>query len=456
MLDRISGLVERYRSRVDYLEIRGEEVEGTSVRFRGDGIESVSQPRRRGGCVRAAYRGGWVFVSFNDWDNLERRVEEAVGQARLVGRADKTILADVAVVEGKVEVDFKSDPREVSLEEKVTLAKDCHQLAWGTSELVSDVKIRYWDRLSRVSFANSEGTRLFQESSDILFGGAVVVKKEDNLQRATFAVADRVDYGVVRRLPDEIPSRAEKAVELLEAEPVEAGQYSIILDPEMAGTFIHEAFGHLSEADHLYENPVLKEMMWLGRKVGVDELNVVDDPTREGLRGSYRYDEEGVPARRTYLIRGGRLAGRLHSRETAGKMNESVTGNARAATYRDQPLVRMSNTYIEPGKRTREEMFNSVKEGLYSQGFLGGQTDREMFTFVPQFTYLIKNGRVKRLVRDVQFSGNLFVTLANIEMIGQDLVMDKEPGVCGKGGQLVPVASGGPHLLIKEVMVGGI
>jgi TldD protein len=95
----------------------------------------------------------------------------------------------------------------------------------------------------------------------------------------------------------------------------------VILDPELAGVFIHEAFGHLSEADFVYENPQAREMMTLGRRFGKPALNVGDNGAASGLRGTLPYDDEGTPSQDTVLIRDGILVGRLHSRETAAAMS---------------------------------------------------------------------------------------------------------------------------------------
>ena len=112
---------------------------------------------------------------------------------------------------------------------------------------------------------------------------------------------------------------ADKAIELLTAPQAKGGEYTVVLDPVLAGVFVHEAFGHLSEADFVYENENLRQLMTLGKEFGTKELNIVDGAAVPGLRGSFKYDDEGTPATKTYLIREGKLTGRLHP-ETAAKM----------------------------------------------------------------------------------------------------------------------------------------
>jgi len=162
-----------------------------------------------------------------------------------------------------------------------------------------------------------------------------------------------------------------------------------------------------------------------------------------------------VRALKTYLIREGKLVGRLHSRETAAKMKEKPTGNARAINYRYPPIVRMTNTYIEPGKMTFNDIIADIKEGIYAKNWYGGTTSMEMFTFSAGEAYMIRNGKIAETIRPVMLTGNVFKTLMNIDAIGDDLDMNQGGG-CGKGGQMpLPVSNGSPHIRIRHCLVGG-
>jgi TldD protein len=248
---------------------------------------------------------------------------------------------------------------------------------------------------------------------------------------------------------------AQRSVELLSAPQVRGGEYTVVLDPVLAGVFVHEAFGHLSESDFVYENEKLRQIMTLGREFGTAGLNIVDSATMPGLRGSYSYDDEGVPAQKTYLIREGKLVGRLHSRETAARMGEKATGNARSVSYRYPPIVRMTNTYIEPGSVSFDDMLADIKEGVYAKNWYGGMTSMEMFTFSAGEAYMIRNGKIAELLKPVVLSGNVFTTLKNIDAIGDDLGMNQGGG-CGKGEQApLPVSNGSPHIRISSCLVGG-
>ena len=277
-----------------------------------------------------------------------------------------------------------------------------------------------------------------------------------DVQQAYNSIGDLRGYSKVENFEESCEEVTKRAVDLLSAKPVDAGKYTVIVDPKLCGVFTHEAFGHLSEADFIYENQKLREIMKIGKRFGSDELSIVDDGTLAGEAGYNKYDSEGTPAQKTYLIKDGILTNRLHSRETAAKMNEKPTGNARAISYGSEPIVRMTNTYMESRDQTFEEMLAGVDDGIYAKGSLGGQTNTEMFTFSAEEAYKIKDGKICEQVRDVVLTGNVFETLMNIDAIGNDRVMFGGLGGCGKGGQSpLRVSDGGPHIRIKNVTIGG-
>ncbi|MEE9198425.1 MAG: TldD/PmbA family protein, partial [Dehalococcoidia bacterium] len=320
---------------------------------------------------------------------------------------------------------------------------------------IQTTNIGYGDGHRKVVFSSSEGSYIEQERVDVMLRLSATARDGAEVQQAGVSLGSNGDFGLVEGLHDQAREVAQQAVDLLSAPKAKGGEYTVILDPVLAGVFVHEAFGHLSESDHVYENDRLKEIMVLGRRFGGEHLNVVDGAAVPGLRGSYKYDDEGVPATRSYLIREGELVGRLHSRETAAKMGEVPTGNARAIDFRFQPIVRMTNTFIEPGSTSFEEMLADVKEGVYACNWYGGMTSMEMFTFSAREAYMIRNGKVAELVRPVVLSGNVFETLKKIDVIGNDLDMNQGGG-CGKAGQSpLPVSNGSPHIRISRCLIGG-
>ena len=437
----------------DYLEIRIEENAATRIVYRGRETEDLGRTTNRGGNVRALVQGGWGFVSFNDLTDLRGRVELAIRQARLAGSEESRLAAIDPAIE-VVEPLLNKDPRTVPFEEKKRYLDEYTDIVLSTPGIQTS-RIAYGDSYRKVTFASSEGSYIEQSRVEATFQLSAIARKEGDVQQAGFSVGRQGDFAFVEDLHDQVRSTAQRAVDTLSAPVVQGREYTVVLDPVLAGVFCHEAFGHLSESDFVYENPSMQEIMVLGRRFGQPLLNIVDGAAIPGLRGSFNYDDEGTSARRTDLIREGVLVGRLHSRETAGKMGEQPTGNARSLDYRFPPIVRMTNTIIEPGEASFDDIIADIKEGVYVKNWYGGQTSMEMFTFSGGAAYMIRNGKIAEMLRPVKLSGNVFSTLMNVDAVGNDPDINQGGG-CGKGGQSpLPVSNGSPHIRIQRCLVGG-
>ena len=437
----------------DYCEIRIEESDSTRLTYHGRELEDIAQTSGRGGNVRAVVNGGWGFASFNDLSNLKEQVASAVEQARLVG-GDGTKLAEIEPVVDIVPPEIVNAAAKVSLDEKKRQMDHYNDLIWSVTGILSS-DIIYGDNRRRVCFGSSEGSYIEQEFNHVVSRISAQAKNGGDVQQAGFSLGSLGDYNLVTGLDEQVIDAARRAVGLLSAKALTGGERTVILDPVLAGVFVHEAFGHLSESDNVAENDKLRDLMYMGRKFGGKHLNFTDGAAIPGLRGSFKYDDEGTLATRTPLVREGELVGRLHSRETAAQLGEKPTGNARAISYDFPPIVRMTNTIIEPGEATLDDLLEGVVEGVYVANWYGGMTQHEMFTFSSGEAYMIRNGRIEEPVRPVMLTGNLFKTLENLDAVGNDLDMNQGGG-CGKGGQMpLPVSNGSPHIRIRNCLVSG-
>ncbi len=442
------------KSDADYTEIRIEDVTSSGAGFRGEELDYIASASTTGGIARALYKGGWGYATFNDLNDLETRVKEACESAKLIGKAESQ-LAEVEPVVDKVTATLERDFREVPLAEKKSVIEEYNKIVLGYHDKIETSNVSYRDVFRKIWYANSDGTYVEDERPDVL--GYIIATARDggNIQLGREAAAGSAGFQLVEGLQERAESAAKRAVDLLSAPPVTGGKYTVVLNPVLTGIFTHEAFGHLSEADFVYEDERMKELMVLGKRFGPDILNIIDDGSFPGQLGTHKYDDEGVKTRKNYLIKDGILVGRLHSRETAAKMGEQPTGNARAMSYQYEPIVRMTNTYIDKGDATFQDMIKGIKLGLYALDFIGGQTSREVFTFSAAYGYMIRNGKVAELVRDVVLTGNVFETMMNIDAIGEEIGWAKS-GNCGKGAQRsLRTGSGGPHIRIQNVVVGG-
>jgi TldD protein len=449
LADVLSGVASQYA------DIRIEESDNTEIVYRGRKLDDIGRSFERGGCLRVFHNGNWGTASFNQIDEKLADLAREVAAAVEAMPAKPETLGTMPPFSGSVTVPEAHDPRKVPLGDKHALIKHYNDILLKTAGITTTMSV-YADTFRRTSFLSSEDRFITQEAVYTGFYCRAVVRDGTNVQDYDDMFGKTAGFSTLRDREPMVERIAKVAVDLVKADAVPAGKYDVIIDPLLAGVFAHEAFGHLSEADFLAANERLRELMKVGNRYGVDELSIVDDGTMPGERGSFRYDDEGNSAERTELIKEGRIAGHLHDRQSAQRMGEQPTGNARAVNYRFAPIVRMSNTYIEPRSYNIEDMLDSVGQGLYVCGSRGGMTELESFTFSSQYARLIEHGRQTRMLRDVTLSGNVFETLKNIEMIGDDLVMFGGLGGCGKGGQApLPVGLGAPHLLIRNVVIGG-
>jgi len=446
-------------SRADYTEIRVERTWSSAVTFRGRRLETATVSEDQGGFVRALNHGcGWGIASFTSLDALPAMVARADQLSRAVRLERPIRLAATTPQVADATLDLDGDVRGISLADKKRLIEAYNGAMLAVSDAVVDTQAIYRDEVSEVWYVNSEGTVLAQLRPEVSISGTAIARRDGTIEKGLESIGLRKGWRSVHGLEDRFGVVAQRAVDLLDAPRVQGGAYPVILDNELAGVFVHEAFGHLSEADFVYENPQAREMMTIGRRFGKPVLNVGDNGAAAGLRGTLPFDDEGTPTQDTPLITEGMLVGRLHSRETAAALGERPTGNARAISFRHPPIVRMTNTYIAPGPadRTFADLIKDVKVGVYACGAFGGQTMLENFSFTAAWGHMIRDGQVAELVKDVVLAGNLFQTLDRIDHIAGDFTWNQMGGGCGKGGQVpLPVTEGAPHVRIEEILVGG-
>lgn len=444
---------------VDYGDLRYEKNCETRVMFEGSELKEASTSSREGGHLRLYEKGSKAIGSFSDLDGLKTTMKDLVHYNQLAGgfKKEKKELKDAPVNRDKVLLTPQDDPRRRSLKEKKELTQSYNALILD-QEHVINTKFFYQDFYSNRIFINTEGSLVEYELLISNIYGVIFVKEGDLVQTKRVAFGGSSEFSPLLDREEDVRETIGVAQDLLKADPIKAGSYPVIINPLLASVFIHEAFGHLSEADITLNNPLFRERLKIGAEMGQEILSVYDDPTITGIPGHYIYDDEGQRGERTPLIEKGILTGRLHSRETAANYNEPLSGNMRAVDCQFTPIIRMSNIFIEEGDSTKEELFSSIDDGYYLLNGRGGQTTGDQFTFGAEYGYRIKGGKRGPMVRDINISGELFSTLNRISMISNDLQFD-EFGGCGKGNPMQGnrfSGLGSPHVRLDLVNVGGV
>ncbi|WP_048149612.1 TldD/PmbA family protein [Palaeococcus ferrophilus] len=439
------------RHGIDYYEVRIVRTTALGIHMQNSELEELSANTEVGIGVRA-FKGSWGFSSANDLSRAEKAIETAMKIARLSGGSSRVYEGDP--VKDRAVIPMGRPFDDVSLEEKLELVREIDGHLMG--EGISNRSVSYGEGVKRQFYFNSVGSEVETVVPRARLFFSATAKENAEMQSYWKIFGGTGGWEIIERVNVEEWASfvKEKALSLLRASPPPSGEFEVIADPELAGVFIHEAIGHAAEADAVKTGESILAGR-LGERIGVEGLTVVDDPTLPGRFGSYVYDDEGIKARRVEIIKDGVLLNYLNDRETSAVLNLEPNGHGRAQSYAHQPLVRMSNTFIEPGDWSFEEMVAEVRRGLYMVGDKGGEVDiaNGTFTFGAKEGYLIENGEIKAHLRDVALSGKILDVLREIRAIGKDLRVDF-PGYCGKG-QWVPVDDGGPHILTRA-LVGGL
>lgn len=344
---------------------------------------------------------------------------------------------------------------EVPLTEKIGIVSRTNSYARTLDPLIRQVMVVYRDSTSTCQCASSGGSFVEWNRGSTLFVVQAVASDGTTIQTGYEPAGEIAGFELFQKIPPEsVADRAVKrAVLMLKARKAPGGMMPVVLSSEAGGTMIHEAIGHGLEAD-LVQNGMSVYRGKIGEQVASPLVSVIDDATLPFRRGSFPYDDEGVPGQKSVLVENGILKGYLYDRTTALKDSVPSTGNGRRESYQSKPIVRMSNTYIAPGSDSPEAIVASVTHGLFVRKMGGGQVNTVTGDFVFEVSegYRIENGTIGEPVRGATLTGNGPEILKKISRVGSDLGFGI--GTCGKEGQGVPVADAQPTLLIDTITVG--
>lgn len=342
--------------------------------------------------------------------------------------------------------------------DKVALLQRIDQRARGADPRVKAVISDVIGEYDVALIARSDGLLAADVRPLVRLNIKVIVEQDGRRESGISGGGGRFDFAhftdeVLAKYVDEA---VQSALVNLDARPAPAGAMTVVLGAGWPGILLHEAIGHGLEGDFNRKGSSAFTGR-IGERVASKGVNIVDDGTLPGRRGSLNMDDEGNPAQCTTLIEDGILTGYLQDTLNARLMNVPVTGNGRRQSYKSLPMPRMTNTYMRDGDADPREIIESVQNGLYAVNFSGGQVDitNGAFVFTASQAYMIENGRITYPVKGATLTGSGPEVLKYVSMIGNDMKLDDGVGTCGKEGQTVPVGVGQPTLRIDNLTVGG-
>ena len=448
-----------------YVEARYQSRVASEVNFINGELERIRVVENAGCGIRVLVDGCWGFTSTSNISSeaLKESLSQAVSAARILARIKKNKvkgLIESKMITGTFRTAANSDNNlsDISIEQKVQVTKEAEKEA-RSNRAVKTASCTYRDMLDHKVIINSDGADIEIYDSKPEFSVTAIARKASQSATAHEGIGITGGWNDLFKKTShlEYARRASaRAAKLLDARHVSGKKTTVILDPAMVGLLSHEAIGHTVEADFVLSGSVVKDK--IGTKVASDLVTLVDSGKSEiasNAGGTIIVDDEGVAAGRTAIIEKGILKSFLHNRESAMIFGTASTGNARAFQYSDEPLIRMRNTYIEPGEDKLNDMIRETKHGYIIKGARNGQADANgEFMFGAEEAYLIENGEVKELLRGASISGNAFEVLQSVDKVGNEFEYDIGTGYCGKY-QPAKVDGGGPYIRCTA-MIGGL
>jgi TldD protein len=438
-----------------FAELYVEERLGTSVRLDDGKVEEVTTGLDRGAGVRVGHGTSFGYAYSNRLDR-DALLQAAEAAAVSVGDGGPGEVVDLRTLEPPVTHPALRDASEVPTERKADWVREADETARALGPEIRQVTAVYGDSVQRVLVAASDGRWVEEVRPRIRLSVSAVAGRDDTIQTgfhgpAGLAGAEFIDANPPARTAE---VAARRAITMLDAVPAPAGETAVVLAPGMGGVLFHEAVGHPLEAD-IVDKEASVYRGRIGERLASAIVSGVDDSTVPNAWGSFSFDDEGAPARRTVLFEDGVLRGWLYDRLRAEKDGVPSTGNGRRQSYAHPPIPRMTNTYILGGSSTPEEIVSGTERGVFVAALAGGQTNPATgdFVFGCAEAYLIERGEATTPVRGANLIGRAIEVMSSVDAIASDF--DIWPGMCGKDGQGVPVGSGSPTVRISRITVGG-
>ncbi len=435
-----------------YADVRIEDRFSTLIRLQNGQLHEAKETNEKKAFIRVYDGQMWYYTSTTDVDNVQQSLDDLYKYAHENKDIDNHPVVKLYQANKDCKIIFadkcvKNIPFEAKYQLVTTTADKI------SSQLCNFKSAQYLDRYSVYEFYSSKGANIKYDyqTCGIAFGVAFtfngesfqeqLAKSDTQFEKLIYSDAEIQEF--VSRCEDFIQN----------AKPVVAGSYPVVLAPIVTGVFAHESFGHKSEADFMLGDEAMAREWQLGKKVGSDVLTIRETGVYEGS-GYVPYDDEGTKSSDTYLIKNGVLCGRLHSATTASALGEELTGNARAINCDYEPIVRMTNTFIEGGESSLEELLAPIKHGYYVLSLKHG-SGMSTFTIAPSLAYEIVNGKIGKPVKIAVLTGNVFETLGLIDGVGNDKqILSFVTGGCGKMEQYpLNVGMGGPHIRVSKMNV---
>ena len=454
---------------VEYAEVRAHNETSEDLSMKNGILDAYVSAVDNGFCVRILAEGGIGFASTNKWTRKEAKdvVEIACRLARAAKRKYRITFAKEKSVQTSWKAEEKKKIEDIPSEARIAAFTEMDHDLTSQEINIPGRMFRSGTTLTEKYFVNTEGSTISSYVPKVNAYAFITVVESGKSEQAykQFGYSGGWEALDEWKLTEQMISEAKMLRGVIrEARVVTPGKMDLICGPEVAGIAAHESCGHPMEADRILGREMSQAGMsfiypqgpfWLGTKIGSSMVNIVDDPTIKSSYGYYEYDDEGIKARPRILYKNGVINEFLQNRESASKMKTRSNGSSRSTRYDREAIVRMANTFVQPGDCDEEEIFEDVKHGVYMKSFTEWNIDDKRFNqrYVGREAYLIENGELKNRVARPVIETTTPVFWSAVDAVSKKLEFDA--ATCGKGDpqQGIPVYTGGPMMRLRGVYV---
>ncbi len=452
LLDKIAAMCGR-NSR--FYDIRYMEETSQSVSYRNGEFQGAGTSGERGIAVRVVNEG-ISYGFFNDEHRAEDAVRRAIERSHKHGRNK---ISPGEPVRDRWSIKPSRSPEDYSLDDRIDIVRSIDSMM---NDLHASVRLNYlFDKQVRQVYLNSSGSYLEGEFPRIGYYYVMGFTQPDSFEQSynQFGITGGYEDFAGMKIEEEVEDDAHKLSSATKSAKLEPGRYDVILGPDLSGIVAHESCGHPMEYDRIVgrEGALAGESFLTGKtfpyRVGSESVSVIDDPTLRGSYGYYKYDDEGVRARKRYLYKNGMTDEFILNRESAAILGVPSNAGGRSASWNYEPLARMSTTYIEPGDMSLDELIEDVKLGVYIGSYTEWNIDDIRFNqkYVGKDSFMIRNGKLAEQVRRPVLETTTTGLYSAVDGTSKDLHFSA--GSCGKGEpeQGIEVWMGGPHVRLRNM-----
>ncbi|RLF47274.1 MAG: TldD/PmbA family protein [Thermoplasmata archaeon] len=438
-------------AKAEYIEIRIERHTGNEILFVNGELKDFDIYENYGFSIRVIDDGmGFYFSDVVNKEQIRKGVETATKMARLQKSSVK--LSEEKFYEDKYEVKAEFPP----VEEKIDFIKGLDEFAKEHQRIFS-----YSDQMTEKLYMNNEGAAIYSRIPRIYLYYLITVMNEETEQmHREFGNVGGWEFIEEWQIEKNLQHDINFLKDLIKKGEKAPPKGDVILSPYITGLIAHESCGHPFEADRILGREAAQagksyaSMELIGKKFANECISIVDDPTLPNSYGFYKYDDEGIKARKRFLIKEGIVNEFLHNRQTAYEMGCKSNAASRA-TYGKEPIVRMANTYFAPGDYSLEEMIEDIKQGVYMVTFMEWNIDDKRINqkYVGEEAYIIKNGRIEGIAYHPAIEISTFDFYRKVDAAGKELQF--YPATCGKGDPMqgIEVSTGGVDLRLRNMAI---